>query len=210
MPMLREMFLGRNPSHFHLNPFVKAYVLSESSMWAAWNFITPIFAVFVLQEVAGGTIETAAFGYSLFLLIRVALELISGRMLQNSKDRRKVLFAVVGMICIGAAYLGFAMTHTKTMLFFFYALLGVGIGLAMPAKNALFSMYLDKNKEASEWSISDALQFTSMAIATAIGGYVALHFGFSVLFYLAFFLNIFAILPYAQFFFVRVRKSGDK
>lgn len=208
MPMFREAFLGRNPSHFHLNPFVKAYILSESSMWAAWNFITPIFAVFVVQKIAGGTIETAAFGYSLFLLVRVVLELISGRVLQGSNDKRKVLLAVVGMICIGIAYLGFAMTETKLMLFYFYALLGVGIGIAMPAKNALFSMYLDKNKEASEWSISDAMQFTSMAIATAIGGYIALHYGFSVLFYLAFFLNIFAILPYAQFFFIR--KSGTK
>jgi MFS family permease len=201
--MFRESFLGRNPSHFHLNPFVKAYIISESLMWAAWNFITPIFALFVVSQVHQGTIQTAALGYSIYLASRVVTELINGRILQGSNDTKKVGMAILGMICIGLAYLGFAVSHTIITLYIFYVLLGIGIGMAMPAKNSLFSIYLDRDKEATEWSMSDAVQFGAMAVATIIGGYIALNFGFTILFYLAFTVNLLAIFPYAHFYFVQ-------
>ena len=44
--MLKEQFIGRNPSHFQVNPVVKAFIVSESFLWSAYNFIVPIFAIF--------------------------------------------------------------------------------------------------------------------------------------------------------------------
>ena len=203
----KESFLGRNPSHFQVNPFVKAYIISESLMWSAWNFVLPIFAIFVVREIAGSTVETAAVGYSIFLLSRVGAELLSGRILVNTTDRKKVGAVVMGMSLIGISYIGFVFTRSMYPLFFFYALTGMGIGLNAPAKNALFAIHLDKNKEATEWSVSDAFQFFSMALATAIGGFIALKFGFRPLFLLAFLVNMVAILPYLLFL-LRLRKIG--
>lgn len=194
--MFRGPFFGHNPSHFHINPLVKAYMISESFMWSAWNFILPIFAIFITQEIEGGNVQTAAAGYSTYLISRVVFELITGQYLRSSHDKKKILVVLVGMILLGFSYIGFAFSTSIPILFGFYFLSGMGIGLSSPAKNALFSMHLDKNKEATEWSISDAFQFFSMALASALGGFIALEYGFKLLFYFAFILNFIAMIPF--------------
>lgn len=194
--MLREKFLGRNPSHFHLNPIVKAYIISESLLWSAWDFITPIFAIFVLKDIGGGTIQVAAAGYSTYLVTRVIFELISGRILMKSDDKGKIFMTIFGITCLSIAYLGFAASSTIFHIFFFYFILGIGLGTAAPAKNSLFAIHLDKNKEATEWSLADAVAFICMAMATALGGFIAASYGFKFLFILAAVVNSISVLPY--------------
>jgi MFS family permease len=194
--MLKEVFLGRCPSHFKINPLVKAYIASESLMWSAWNFIIPIFAVFIVNNVKGGNVELAAMGYSTYLMSRVVFELMSGKYLLKTDDRKKIMVVILGMACLSLSYLGFSIVREIHFLLFYYFVAGVGLGLAMPAKNSLFSIHLDKNREATEWSLADATQFTFMAAATAIGGFVAFNYGFQPLFIAAFLINCIAIFPY--------------
>ncbi len=194
--MFIERFLGRRPSHFELNPVVKAYIVSESFLWSAWDFVTPIIAIFIAKNVSGGDIQTAAAGYSVYLITRVVFELISGRILQHTNDRKKVLMSIFGILCLSVAYFGFAFTKTLQLVFLFYSILGVGLGIAAPAKNSLFAMHLDKNKEATEWSLNDAVSFICMALATALGGFVAAQYGFQTLFLIAGVINVLSVIPY--------------
>src|SRR3989344_1028974 len=194
--MLREAFLGRNPSHFHVNPIVKAYIVSESLLWAAWNFSTPIFAVFVVSNIAGGSIEVAATGYSVHLIARVLFELICGRYLMSTNDKKKFYVAIIGMCILSIGYLGFAVSGNVVQVFLFYIVLGAGLGIASPAKNTLFAMHLDKNKESSEWGIADGATFVAMALASALGGFIATAYGFPVLFVISSIVSILSVVPY--------------
>lgn len=197
--MLKESFLGRYPSHFKINSIVKAYIISDSLLWSAWNFVTPIFAIFVVNNIRGGDIQSASFGFSAYLISRVILELAGGKVLINSDDKRKMRMAIGGMLLMSTAYLGFAFTTEIFQMYLFYMVAGMGLGIASPAKNALFSIHLDKDKEAAEWGISDAVTFAGMAVASAAGGFIAKIFGFQTLFLLAFAVNIIAVLPYLFF-----------
>lgn len=194
--MLPDRFLGKRPSHFHINHIVKAYIVSEAFLWSAWDFIIPIFSLYVVGSVAGGSIQTAAIGYSTYLISRVIFELISGRILAKSSDRKKLVASILGMCFLSAAYIGFIFSDTILLVFLFYFVLGIGLGIAAPAKNSLFSIHLDKNKEATEWSITDAISFICMAMATALGGFVAATYGFQVLFMTAAVINMIATIPY--------------
>ncbi len=194
--MLPQHFLGRKPSHFNVHPIVKAYIISESFLWGAWNLFTPIFAIFLVEKIKGGNIELAASGFSVYLVSRVVFELISGRLLVGSGDARKLFMAIIGMLCVSAGYLGFAYANTIGEVFFYYVVLGLGLGLSMPAQCALFSIHLDPKKEVTEWSFADALQFLCMALTTALGGFIASQYGFSFLFLLAGAINTIGILPY--------------
>src|SRR3989344_5423131 len=123
--MLKDQFIGRNPSHFQVNPVVKAFIISETLLWSAYNFIVPIFAIFV-----------------------------------------------------------------------FYGMAGVGLGIGSPAKHALFSTHLDKDKEPTEWGVYDATHFFSMALAGVVGGFIASQYGFQILFFLASAVNLLGTIPY--------------
>jgi MFS family permease len=193
--MIKEIFLGRSPSHFKMDPVVKVFILSEMMLWSAWNGIIPIFALFAVS-LQGGTIETAAFGYSVYLMSRVVFELVSGRMLINAGDLRKFVFSIFGISIVSIAYLGFAFSSTAASVYLYYTIAGLGLGIASPAKNSLFAMHLDAHKEAFEWSIQDALAFFCMAMAAFAGGLVAHQFGFVTLFLLAAMLNLISVLPY--------------
>lgn len=194
--MLADRFLGRKPSHFHINYIVKAYIISEAFLWSAWDFIIPIFAIFITTSVVGGSIQTAAIGYSIYLVTRVVFELITGRVLAKSNDRNKLIGAVLGMSLLTISYIGFIYSETILFIFLFYSVIGIGLGIASPAKNSLFSIHLDKNKEATEWSITDAVSFICMALATALGGFIAAMYGFDILFISAAIINMAATIPY--------------
>ncbi|MGE5042242.1 MAG: MFS transporter [Candidatus Levyibacteriota bacterium] len=198
--MLKESFLGRNPSHFlRVDPIVKAYIVSESFLWSAWNFTTPIFAIFATHDIKGGTIEIAASAYSVYLVSRVIFELIGGRMTAKYTDRKKIYVTIFGIAAISLAYVGFSTASFPLELFLYYAMVGAGLGLISPAKNSMFAIHLDKNKEATEWSIADATSFIAMALATALGGFIAGVYGFRVLFLLAALVNLLAIPSYLVF-----------
>ena len=194
--MIKEAFVGRKPSDFHMNPVVKAFITSEIFLWSSWNAIMPIFAIFAASQIPGGNTQIAASSYSIHLIVRVIFELISGRYFSKSKETQKFITSIIGIILISLGYLGFALTKNVPSLFLFYGFVGMGLGIASPAKNSLFSMHLDKNKEVMEWSIYDGFVFMGMAMSTTIGGFVANIYGFSFLFYLVAITNLLSIIPY--------------
>ena len=107
---------------------------------------------------------------------------------------------ILGLLIVSLSYLGFSVSTTVSSLFFFYSLAGAGFGIASPAKNSLFSEHLNRNKEAEEWSLYDALSLLSMAAATALGGFIAKDYGFRTLFYVSTFISIMGVFPYLLYF----------
>ncbi len=182
-------------SQISINPVVKTFMVAEMLLWSAWNFITPIFAVFV-TAIPNGTVETAASAFSTYLVVRVIFELTSGKYLSKASDVKKFWITIIGMLIISLSYVGFAITSNIFSIFLFYAVLGIGLGIASPAKNSLFSTHLDKSEETIEWGILDATTFLSMAVSSVIGGFIAKNYGFPILFLVAATINAFGIIPY--------------
>lgn len=194
--MLKEQFIGRNPSHFQANPIVKSFIISEGFLWSAYNFVIPIFAVFVLNNIKGGNVQLAASAYSFFLVTRVVFELIVCRFLAKSNDLEKFITTIAGILLLSLSYFGFSFSSNVISLFMFFGIAGMALGIASPAKNSLFSTHLDKNKETIEWGIYDAVTFIGMASTAALGGFIASYYGFSLLFVLSGIVNFIGIIPY--------------
>ena|SRR3989338_4953497 len=86
--MLKDRFIGRNPSHFQFNPMVRAFIVSEGFFGYAYNFVIPIFAVFVIRNIEGGNLQIAASSFSFFLITRVIFELVICRYLTSKKEEQ--------------------------------------------------------------------------------------------------------------------------
>jgi MFS family permease len=197
--MLKEQFIGRNPSSFKVNSIVEAFIVSETFLWSAWNFVTPIFAIFVVTSIKGGNVQIAASAFSVCLIARVVCEIFSGKYLNHKSDSHKLFLAILGMILMSIAYLGFAFSHNVFSLFTFYILIGIGFGIASPAKYSLFTEHIDKERATTEWSMYDAVTLIGIASATALGGFIASLYGFTFLFMLASVVNLLGIIPYLFF-----------
>lgn len=175
---------------------IRSYIISESLVWSAWNAVFPIMAVFITTQVSDGSIESAGIAYSIHLVFRVIFELSVSKLLHSASDRKKFAISVIGLTLMSIAYTGFVFSFNIWIVFALYALLGMGIGIASPAKNSLFAMHLDKHKSAGQWASYDAITFLCTAIASAIGGMFATKFGFDALFALVAILNFLGIIPY--------------
>src|SRR3972149_834034 len=103
--MIKEVFIGKKPSDFHMNGVVKAFIISEIFLWSSWNAITPIFAIFAANKIPGGNTEVAAASFSAYLIVRVIFELISGRYLSKSNDMQKFIMSIFGIILMSVGYL---------------------------------------------------------------------------------------------------------
>ncbi len=191
----RDLFFKHVPSRLEITSLVKAYTVAETLLWSAWNFITPIFGIYVTSLV-GGTVDVAATAYSIYLVSRVIFELVSGRYLVKKAIAYKFLLTILGMAIISLSYVGLAYSQLIIQIYIFYGMIGLGIGLATPAKNALFSSHLTPDNDTSQWSNLDASVFLSMALAAVVGGFIARVYGFETLFLVAAVVNLVGIIPY--------------
>lgn len=189
-----------------LNPAVRAFIVSESLFWAAWNLVVPLFAVFVVQDIAGGTVAQAATGLTLYLLVRMVVELVVSRKSGALSNAQRAVIDVLGMVIVSIAYLIIAMVPTYSMALTFYALAGLGFGISSPVKYSFFSRSLEPQKEAAVWGMYDVANLSAMAVATLAGGFMAQWYGFKTLFLLSSAINIIGAIPYV--FFIRWWRNG--
>lgn len=201
--MLRESFAGRNPTHFVNNSIVKAFIISEVFLWSSWFAVIPLFGIFVVEGIPGGNIQLAASGFSVYLISRVIFELISGKMLVGGSETRKLQISIIGILLAGIATISFALADSILSLFLIFPIIGLGVGIASPAKNSLFSSHLDKSKDTTEWGIYDAVVFVGIALSTALGGFIATDYGFKIFFIIAGTWMLLGIIPYLLY----LRKS---
>lgn len=181
---------------FKMNPIVVAFIFSEAFFWSAWNLASPIIAVFVVSTLPNGTIQTAAFGFTLYLLVRVITGLIVSNYIQFPSDRKRMVTDATGMTLLSLCYLLIAFFPTLLSFYIFFTIAGISFGISSPAKYPMFSLNLSRQQASRTWSTYDAITFTGMGIAIAFGGIVAGKFGFKNLFILSSIVNLIGIFPY--------------
>lgn len=179
-----------------LNPIVAAFIFSEAFFWSAWNFITPILSVYVVTTLPEGNVRNAAFGFTLYMLVRVISELVITNYIVFPSDRKRMIADVTGMALLSFSYLVIAFLPTLLTFYIFFIIAGISFAIASPAKLAMFSLNLGRAQASKTWGIYHAVTFTGMGIATALGGVIAETFGFKTLFITASFINLIGILPY--------------
>lgn len=197
--------MKKNVEKLKINSVVKAVILAEMLLWSGWNFIMPIFSIYI-TKLPGGSVEKAATSFSVYLLSRVVFGLLSGQYLNKRRTRHKFILMMLGMGILSLSYIGLAYSQSIAMVYFYYGVIGLALGMAQPAKNALFSTNVKKEKSTIVWSVLDAGVFLSMAGAAIIGGIIAERFGFQILFFLASLINFVAIVPYLLY--IRYWKSS--
>lgn len=198
--MLKEVFSGHQPSHFSPNIFVKSVIISETIFWASQNLFAPIFAIFVATEISGGNIETAATTISVYWIVRILLELFSTIFFNKPKESTRLTLVIIGFLISGIAQLFFIHSESVLSVYIIYSLIGVGIGLASPQRNSLFSSHIDKDQETTEWGAYDIITFIGIALSTSLGGFIATQYGFKSLFLVSGILCLVSVIPYTLLF----------
>lgn len=190
-----QLFIHRL-SFSDVNSHVKAFIISESFFWSAWNAYSVIFGIFAVKDIPGGSIEIAATAFSTHIISRVLIEYWVEQKLNNVKERVQIFWIVLGSLIVSLSYVYIAFARSIIGIYIFYIVSGLGVGLLSPLKNAFFSKHLDKGKEVREWSLYDLSRLLFISLASALGGFVANQYGFKHLFFILAGFNTLGALPY--------------
>lgn len=176
-----------------LNNVIVKMVVSDFFMWSGWGLVQPIFAIFIINEIKGGTIESIAFVTTIFFLTRAIFQPFLANILdviKGEKDDFKAL--VLATYIIAIIPIGYLFATHIWHIFLFEFIRGIAMALVGPSWRAIYGRHINKGWEAFSWGVSGTGVDIGFGIAAAIGGIIASFMGFDILFIMVGILNIIA------------------
>ncbi len=165
-----------------MNIKLKLLILSDVLMISSFGLIAPIFAIFIQDNIVGGSLVNAGIAISIFWIVRSVAQLPLSRYLidKNKHQTHLLLFGTFLIILVPFIYLGAG--HIST-IFVAQTIYGLGTALAYPAWFSLFITYMDKRHKGFEYSIWNTGMGLGVALSAFLGANIAESLGFKVLFF---------------------------
>lgn len=164
---------------------VKYLALVDLIFFGGWGLIQPIFAVFIVEEVAGATIVTAGMLAAVYWLLKSILQLPMARLLDKTPGEKDDFYALIsGLFLASIAAFLFVLVDQIWQLFAVQILYAVAIALYVASYPALFSRHLDKDEVSFDWALDSSAVGLAAGAGGLLGGVIANAFGFEAVFVL--------------------------
>lgn len=166
-----------------INPVIRVLVVSDILILSAFGLVAPIFAVFLLENIQGGSAEVAGFAAMVGLFSRAVFQIPVAIFIDRRTGERDDFWinfgGSVGMSLIPLAYL---FASLPTHIYFIQAVFGFFHALTFPSWKAIFTRHIDRHEVGLDWAVYNTTTDLGVALAAAIGGVVAVTLGFKALF----------------------------
>jgi len=165
-----------------MNRIIKILIFSDLLILSAFGLLNPIFAVFVLDFIRGGTVVVVGIAEAIYLGVKALTQIIAADYLDaEANDKKNLIWTLAGSILLSLIAFLLLFIHTPLHLYLIQVMWGIASGITVPGWYALFTQYLDRRRKAFQWSFHSTLVEIGAAGTAATGGLVAGHFGFPVL-----------------------------
>ena len=170
-----------------INRIVKTIVVADFFYNSAFASFGPVFAIFLTSQIEGGSAKVAGFAASVYWIVKSIVQLPIARFLDKTDGERDDFWAMfLGYFLSGLVPLAYLFATKPIHLYFIQGFYGFIMAWAVPAWYSIFTRHVDKWRISFEWSLDSVFSVgLAAAGATALGGYVADRFGFTVLFMIA-------------------------
>lgn len=160
----------------------------------AAGFINPVFAIFILKQIEGGSAQIAGTAAAAYWITKSILRLPIGYYLDKKRGEKDDFYSMIlGFFIFGLSHFFYIFAKTPLHIYLIGAFMGIGGALAFTPWYGFFTRYIDGLRENFEWSINLSLVGFGLALAGFLGGFIADKFGFPVLFIIAGFLSFLGI-----------------
>ena len=188
-----------------ISKIIKTLIISDFFVNLGWGFLSPVFAIFSLGNIAHGSpLEAAKIAgvAALFYWIpKSFFQIPIGIYLdKNHGERDDFWFMVTGTFMVALVPIGYIFAFEPWHIYFLQVIYSAGMALSAPAWMAIFIRHIDKGKEAFEWGAESTSVGTGAGIAGGLSGILVSLFGFRVLFM---FVSGFTVLAGILLLFIR-------
>lgn len=180
-----------------MNNIIKLLILSDIFVLTGFGLIEPIFSIFVKENLLGGTLVTAGFASTIFLVVKSLMQLPLAHYVDKKQNRE--FFLITGSIVIAFVPFLYAFSVHIYHVYLAQILYGLGSAMAYPTWLSLFSTNLDRKKESFEWAVYSTSVGLGTALAAFIGANLAAIIGFKNIFFI---IGFFSLLSIFMLFFL--------
>lgn len=131
-----------------MNRTLKLLVFSDIFVLTGFGLISPIMAVFIKDNLIGGTIVAIGIAAAITTLVRCILQLIFAYI---AKPNHRYVMTIAGTFVIMTVPFIYLFSTNVTHIYLAALVNGIGAGLANPAWFSLFAANL--NKKARGWGV---------------------------------------------------------
>lgn len=169
-----------------VNKIIKYLILTDIAFWTGWGFITPIFAIFVVDKIEGGNALVVGIATAIYWLVRSLLVFPFGSTLDRFKGQKDdYLFLVSGNFIVALTLFGYVFATHPWHVYLFQAFCGLGIAMSLGGWRSIFTKNIDVGREASEWCLDDMWLSAGTAAAGILSGFLVFKLGYTAAFLLA-------------------------
>jgi len=165
-----------------MNKVIKLLMISDIFVITGFGLVDPILAIFIKENLIGGTIFTVGFASTLFLITKSVVQLPFSKYIDSHKDKLKWL--IVGTFMVSLVPFIYIFLNDIKFVYLAQIIYGAGAGLAYPAWLSLWSTNLDKKHEGFEWSLYSTMTGLGTAATAVLGAAIAQFIGFKYTFLL--------------------------
>lgn len=166
-----------------MSPVIKLLITIDFLVFSGLGLVNPIFAVFIKEQLIGGSLASAGIAATVYLVVKAVLQIPIARFTDREPGNlREFWTLLLGQLLIGVVPFLYLLVHRVEELYAVQALYGLGAALAFPGFMAIFTKFGDHAKAAFSWSLHSTVVLLSMAASAAIGGLIGERYGFTVLF----------------------------
>jgi len=175
-----------------VNKVIKNLIKADVIFLSAFGLITPVFAIFVIDQIQGGDVRVVGFAAAIYWILKSLLQIPISKFLDKTKGEKDDLyFIVLGFFIAIIVPFGWIFSYLPWHIYILQAVYAIGMAMVVPSWYAIYTRHIDKGKEAFEWALDSTFYGFAIGITGALGGVLVTQFGFNVVFIIV---GIFALL----------------
>src|SRR3989344_569972 len=168
-----------------VNRVIRHLVISDFFINFAFGLLAPIFAIFILKNIEGGSLRVIGLATACYLIVRTATTVPLSRFMDRTDgERDEFYFVIAGTFIMSSLPLFYLFVSLPWHIYLVQAVLGLVNSMAVPGWRILFTDHIDKGKTGFEWSLEDIAIGASVGISAYLGSILADKFGFRIVFIL--------------------------
>ncbi len=183
--MYKELII-KNMAKF-ISKIIKTLIISDLFLNLGWGLLSPVFAIFILQNISNAqplqAAKIAGLSALFYWIPRSFLQIPVGIYLDKKHgEKDDFWFMFTGLILISLVPIGYSFSVVPWHIYLSQVIYATGMAMALPSWLAIFTRHIDKGKEAFEWSMETTAIGTGAGIAGGLSGIAVAIFGFKILF----------------------------
>jgi MFS family permease len=165
------------------NRLIVKIIIANFFIQAGWGLIAPIFAIFITNQIKGGSLELVGIAVGVHWIVKSVIQpFLAYRMDVVKGEHDDMRFLLKGTAIATVIPLMYLFASEIWHVIFLEAVRGVGLAMVIPTLSGILTRHVDKNWEVYTWSLQSTGVGLAAGLSAIFGGVVAALLGFKAVF----------------------------